>query len=373
MTNRSLDLTNTDFLDSEALSDDCIELSSAQLDRAAQLSRSTPAAQQWQAYLDALALFGFQEWLEEWAIDLRLDSSTCFKSQPAPFVGASCLQVGQLKLCLITTSSILNPAIDFPSAIVDLPQFVPHLYVLAEVNEEQMQVQIYGYLWSNWLMQHRQSLIRNPIDPVHPQQVAIGEPSPSLKQPNPTYTIPLDWFTLDPAALLVNLRCLELEPKKSAINVGDWLNDRLDEVAQGLNAVLLPLLIPATALRSAQELQLAGVQIPPTARGVSFDLQIGDTALRLSAVTWVLSPAIESFSWTLLLVLNAQPQSRLSIGLRLQVRDAAQLLVEQVLSQDSPDAVLYAHVGGDRTDQFEVTIDLPSGETLALPPFVFYL
>jgi hypothetical protein len=440
--NQSPDLFEfIDLLDSESLTEQTIELSDQQIDRAAQLSQPIPYPnRQWQTYLHGLALLGFEQWLDEWASDLKVDESNCSIFQPpyANLIDAVChLQVGHFDLCLIATPLVLGSTIEIPKAIIDLSQFVPHVYVLLEVQEEQMQVQLYGYLRHDQLIEYSQS-------------------SPLATDTSWVYAIPLHWFNADPSKLLIELRrrdaesllstvswqpiqteqslqtrlhsllpqlrspdCslsqiltweeaamllsnpelvrwiyqvqkeeanlpLSLSPSLSLslssakdlnsqpINVGHWLTDRLDEVAHRLGWILLPPLASASALRSAQEeLEILGVQLPPEARGAYEDLQLGNVNLRLHAFAWILSSTIDRVQWTLLIVLGAQPPTHFPAGIRLQIRDQAQLLFEQVVEESAKDTYLYAQVGGDLSDRFWVTINLPDGATIALPPFVF--
>ncbi|NJP09187.1 MAG: DUF1822 family protein [Leptolyngbyaceae cyanobacterium RU_5_1] len=173
---------------------DRIELSPDQIDRAVQLSQTVPnAIRQWQTYLNALALFGFQEWLDERAPDLEVVDTHCSLLQPAyaNLIDAVCnLHVGPFILCLITAGTWMDAIATLPKAVIDLPPFVPHIYTLVRVLEEQMQVQIYGYLRHDQLVEHQQS-------------------SPLQATSNWTYTLPLNWFNLNSTELLLDLRCLQ--------------------------------------------------------------------------------------------------------------------------------------------------------------------
>lgn len=342
-----------DFLETEAFSDEQIELSTAQMEQAARLSQlASSPSQQWQLYLHALARLGFKQWLEEWVPDLAVDDSRCLINQPDRDAEICRLSVAKFDLCLIAAPFWLD-SIDLPQAIVDLPQFVPHIYALVEVQEEQMQVKVCGYLRRDRLVEQQRS---------HSLSAT----------PEGKYSVPLSWFNLDPTSLLLELRCLEpyplALPQSQAVNVGQWLNDRLDDMARQLGWILLPPFAPAAALRSAQEeLQTLGVQIPLEARGAYQELQAGTVSLRLHVVTWVLSAAIDAFEWTLLITLSG---NRLPVGTRLRVRDDSQLLFEQAV-EDSADA-LFAQVGGGLSDRFWVTIDLPDHASIDLPPFCFH-
>jgi hypothetical protein len=110
--------------------------------------------------------------------------------------------------------------------------------------------------------------------------------------------------------------------------------------------------------------------IPSKARGVYRDLQWENVALRLYVVAWELPVTASVPEWTLLLILGAQPNATLPLGIKLQVRDEVQILEEPVLTNRSQD-YLYARVIGTHNERFWVTIALAGGTALTLPPFTF--
>ncbi|MCC5610469.1 DUF1822 family protein [Nostoc sp. CHAB 5834] len=303
-------------LDFEVLPTETIILSSNQINQAVKLSQQIPStSRQWQTYIHALALFAFEQWLEERADSLTINREQCTVLQP-PLANAIAavanLQVGEFKLCLIPTASLTDLEVTLPKVVVDLPQYVPHFYVLVEVLEEQESAVISGFI-------SYQELIKN--------QVRANLQSES----DWTYQIPLSWFEAQPDRLLLYLRCLESEaislpnvksegshilstmegelatllpqlqsperelwevltweqgsavltnpellnwvynlqqahntPKinlkdllkfltQPALNVGRWLWDELDELGEEFSWVLLPSLTPAIAMRSPTE------------------------------------------------------------------------------------------------------------------------
>ncbi|HEY9646030.1 MAG TPA: DUF1822 family protein [Chroococcidiopsis sp.] len=183
-----------ELADWDAIADDTIELSDEQCDRAIQLSQAASNRfQQWSLYIQALALTGFEQWLEEWAPDLPLDVSHCSLYQPhyANWLDAVCnLGIGDFQLSLIPVGSVSDRVVSVPRAIVDLPRFVPHFYTLVAVQEEDLQVQIQGYLRHDQLTQYQQA-----------------QPLTADRQWG--YRVPLEWFTPDPTALLLDLRALD--------------------------------------------------------------------------------------------------------------------------------------------------------------------
>lgn len=460
MTYYSNNLAALDF-DFEAFPVEAIALESANIDRAIQISSAIPnESQQWQTYLNALALFGFEQWLNERAADIPLNSADSTVLQPqyaSVFQAVANLTVGSFKVCLIATGSLTDEEVIIPQPVIDLPEFAAHFYVLIEIQEEFEQAIIRGF-------------VRR--DRLDSQCHALNLP------PNAdwTYSVPLAWFDSDPDRLLLYLRCLEpsaillpeiagdriavlstvqaeletllplLQSRETAlwqvlnwqqgtavltnpellewlyklqteendkqeaetqnelrnylsdllnlltqrtVNVARWLQDQIDELAQGLSWVLMPpTFVPATvSMRSTQSLeavlptgefeeiikQLAntGMEIPTTARGAYQDIGLADIQARLYALTWPFLSPENTPEWTLLLVLGPTPDSALPNGIRLRVSDQSGVLVQRTLNRNSMDTYLYVLIAGRWDEKFLATITLPNGTALTLPPFAF--
>jgi hypothetical protein len=186
--------TTTLLTDVMALQESIICLEPEHFDYAIQISqKATTEACQWHTYLNGLAFCGFTQWLERQATNLLIQQDLCTILQPqyASLLDAVChLNVGSFTLCLLVTESIVSEQVRVPRAVVDLPEFTAHFYVLIEVQEEQAQIVLRGCLRYDQLVQLRQI---NPL-PV---------------QPNWTYTLPLDWFDASSNHLLFYLRFLE--------------------------------------------------------------------------------------------------------------------------------------------------------------------
>jgi len=210
------------WLDFEVLPTEAIDLSPAIFDQALNLSSTIPDEErQWRTYINALALGGFEEWLGSRATDLTLNQEQCSILQPSmanAINAVSNLKVGEFKLCLIATGSLTDEEITLPRAVVDLPEFVPHFYVLVEVREEQETATIQGFISYEQLMNR--------------QRGANLEAEEDW-----TYQLPLSWFESDPDRLLLNLRCLEA----TAIRLPESMNDRSMQLA-GMRSQLEALL-----------------------------------------------------------------------------------------------------------------------------------
>jgi hypothetical protein len=432
-------------LDYELLSPDAVHLSSEQIIQAVDLSNKIPnLSRKWQTYINSLALFSFEEWLQERVDTCIIQRENCTVLQPAlantiPVVAN--LQVGEFKVCLISTGSLYDSEISLSQLVVDLPEYVPHFYVLVEVLEEQAVGIISGFISYQELMENR---LRTNLQP----------------ETDWTYSLPLDWFDFDANNLLLNLRCLEpnsinlpaithnraqisstmqsnliaLLPQlqssqcelweiltweqgmavftnpellywiyscqqptsnsglktnlkdlfklctQPALNVGRWLWDELDELAQEFSWKLLPSFTPTVAMRSPTEefqaiinqLQHRGLEIPAQARGAYQDLLLAGIPLRLYAMTWHILSESDSHLWTLLLVLGTTSQNTLPSYLKLRVSDQTSVLLEQGINQEQGDNYLFTRVVGNWDEKFLVSVSLMDGVEINLPPFTFY-
>lgn len=359
--------------------DTTVTLSREAMSWAVQMGQQVSDGTQWPTFLRSLALRGLQQWLESGALDLAL----YYDAQQPPTSGING-RVGDYRLCLVAQGSLSDDEVAIPAATVDDPTGFAHLYILAEVQEEVDQVTILAGLRRDRLLTQQQTLGLAP-------------------QSDGTYRLPIHCFDTSPEDLLLYLTCLNPaqisgpEPAPVAavlpqtspqpaqthdpINVGRWLLNQLDAVADGLAWTLMPPLAPATAMRSMstpveqledilRQLQPTGVTIPPTARGAYTNLQTMGLPFRLYALTWTLVEPHPP-EWTLFLFLGPAPGEQLPPGTRLIVRDATSVLAEQTLRQGNEGGFLYAQAIGTWNEAFTATVELPNGNTLNWPPFVF--
>ncbi|MDF5709912.1 MAG: DUF1822 family protein [Nostoc sp. S4] len=142
------------------------ELLPEHFQQAARVSKSIPLSQQrWQVYLCALAVSRFEQWLKERAPDLDIQTDFASIRQPAyaNVPPAACnIRVGEFKICLITSSNLTDQH-SVPFAALDIPNFAAHFYVLMQVEEEEQQVAVSGFM--SYEQYHRyQAAARLQID-----------------------------------------------------------------------------------------------------------------------------------------------------------------------------------------------------------------
>ena len=113
-------------------------------------------ASQWSTYLNTLALSGFKEWLEERIPDKQVNR------EPNVIESICHLKVGELKYGLIATEHLLDEVVGVPQAAITRPELAAHFYVVLEINEEQEQMIVRGFLRYDELLNY-QSTVNLPL------------------------------------------------------------------------------------------------------------------------------------------------------------------------------------------------------------------
>ena len=317
---------------------------------------------QWECYLRSLALAGVRHWLKAGSIPVttRLD-------EHHPATPTSCLHVNGVRVGVAIASSLPPEAIAIPQSAIQGHDPVD-LWLLVTVQEELGQIQVLSGL------EHRHIATRATV--LNP----AGE-----------VVLPLSAFTLPPDRVLFYLHHwpglqsqseLQRSPSvmgQAVINVGRWLNNQLDEVAQQFGWMLLDPLIPASDLRAPrqeldailQDVVSQGLTVPTDACAAFTDVEIAAVPLRLYALTWSLVEA-DTPEWSLLVFLGPAPGETLPPGMRLLIRDNASVLVDERFGAHSPAAYLYGQVLGRWDETFTLDIFPPHAtEPLTLPTFRF--
>lgn len=363
------------FLDFQVQPPHAIALEPEQIEQAIQLSKLSTPEQQWQTYLNALALFGFEAWLTDRDPELIIEKDHFINNK-----NAICqIKIGEFKICLLAQGILDDENVIIPSAVLDSPDDLSHFYITLKVDEEQEQTSIEGFIRYDQLQTFRQS-------------------GHLFLQSDQTFLIPYTEFDTEPNNLLLYLRCLdplaiqlpnssaipqqELENQiisergtpltQSVINVGLWLQGQLDEICENLSWMLLPSPELVSSFRSSstlnsmiEQLRQQGMTIPNTARGALLPFELADFTLELSTLVWLIEGGSQ---WSLLLFLGMPSDQLLPEGLKLEIKDANGILGEQQIEPNSDQSYLYMQVVSELDEEFIVTIAL-NNETF--PPLIF--
>lgn len=144
----------------------------------------TDEVHRWQTYLNGLALIGLEEWLRE-RIPNKPVNRDMNESEAVGY-----LNVGEFKLCPLATEHLLDEVVNLPQNVIEQPELVAHFYVVLEVDEEQEQVIVRGFLRYDQLIDYRRRANLQLL-------------------PNGCYPLPLSLFDAEPNHLLFYCRLLE--------------------------------------------------------------------------------------------------------------------------------------------------------------------
>jgi hypothetical protein len=399
-----------DLIDWDCYNETRIELQPAYWQQAGYLSQSiNQPEQRWQVYLCALGVLGFQQWLQERGFNpnqININQSSIWQPAYANLIAAACnIQVGNFKVCLITASKFINQH-SFPFAVFDIPELAANFYVLMQVDEEQNQVSVSGFINYEQYLNYQETV-----------NLEI--------ESDWTYTLPENLFNQNIDTLLLNLRCLDADaiqlPTKSTtsqteklalqqkletiksqfktkqswelltptegkillnnpelinwvyeasspsliqplINVGLWLKNQIDTVAQELGWILMPS-VAFSKMRDLSEgfdtirssLEAKGVQIPITASGAFRNLDSDCGSLRLYVIMWLLDRVSDTQEWMLLITLGSQPHIPMPKNIKLEICDDTQIIFSDSLT-DTTKRTIYAQVIGTINESFQVTL-----------------
>ena len=334
----------------------------------------TDADEQWHRFLKALAIAGFEQWLNQGSTQLPIT----YSQDAAPDQDAT-IQVGDFQLCILPVGTLQDDRVTIPATAVAGEQ-AAHLYVLVEVHEEVEQVRVAKAL-------------------RHDQLKAYIEQQRGAEE----YAVPIRQFIVPPEQLLWYLSCLSPQAiipveisdqdhatvssqlkaaATKAINTGRWLQGQLDTVAEQLAWQLIPSLELNYGLRNLkdgenpqekildilEELQHRGVEVPTHGTGACQAITLGKLACELYTLVWELP---ETQEWTLFILLGPGTDEPLPAGVALQVSDEHTVLSKSEVRQDTATTYLYIQAIGNLQEQFTVEISVSDKEILTLPPFKF--
>lgn len=196
----------------------------------------TKEMNQWQMYLNALALLGFQRYLKERNLEFKINED----SQNRAFDNISYLTVDKFSFCLIILDSV-DELVSIPTKLTTSYQSA-HFYVLLEVLEEEEQLNIHGFLRHDELSKFLEK----------PNLKHSLEPSSG------SYQLPLSLFDPELNNLLLYTRFLSptaiklpvptnsntivetiaASTQTVLINLREWLNGAIEEGWQSTESIL---------------------------------------------------------------------------------------------------------------------------------------
>ena len=215
-------------------------------------SQRSNEPQQWQTYLNILARSGLSQWLKERIADKSINT------EPNVTESICYLKLGEFRLGVVAREHLLDEVVSIPQVAVNRPELAAHFYVVLEVDEEQEQAILRGFLRHDELTKYRSQVNLQPSNNGH-------------------YSLPLSLFDAEPNHLLFYSRHLEPTaiplPSIAAENVQDsfkkTFNSSRTKLSQWLQGVL------EEGWLSFEELVTPEANLAWSTRGVSEKIRKG--------------------------------------------------------------------------------------------------
>ncbi|BAZ02079.1 hypothetical protein NIES37_60870 [Tolypothrix tenuis PCC 7101] len=393
-----------------------ITLESEYLTEAIKFSQnSLNKSRQWQIYLQYLAFFACHAWLEQREPTLAISKAEllAWQSQYSNVIDTAFnISIGKFKVCLIPTITFSAEEVIIPRALVDLPEFNAHFYVVISLAEELELASIRGFLRYDQLIKYQPELqpeldwnyclpltcfnsevneLLLYLQCLSPTAITLPE-IPSERQ-NLVTTIQPELLNLLPqlhksplwlvltweqgVAILTTPDLLQILTQPT-VNVRSWLHHQLHEVIPEFSWQVLAPLSPLLRIKQTPEQELENIltniqhtykiDIPKLAGRAYQEIKL-ENPLRLYAVTWSLPD--ENPGWNLLLILKNMASNSSSSGFTLRVSDKTEILVEEELQTNHQQEYIFTLIEGSYDDQFLVNITSTNGQTQTLPPLEF--
>lgn len=222
----------------------------------------TDESQQWQAYLDALALIGCEKWLQEH-----------MPKQPVKkdFIGNTAyLKIGEFKFCIIATEHLLDEVANIPKDLVERSDLLAHFYLIIEVIEEQEEMIIRGFLRYDQLVASLNSINSRVL------QETVYQLPLSKFDPEPNHLLFYCLYS-EPAAILLPVITTEVTEQKSSVDIfatrtklSQWLQNLFDESWQTIDTFINPKSKLTLSLRNTEKMIKRGKLID---LGIQLDSQ----------------------------------------------------------------------------------------------------
>ena len=331
----------TDF---RLLLPESIWLETEDLDRAKNIiQRATHESNQWQVYLNTLALFGLEKWLKE-----RMPEQSISTSEQI-IENTGRLNIGEFKVCAIATDNLLDELVELPRNVLESPELTTHFYALVEVLEEQEEVIFRGCLNYDQLINYRERI--------------------NLQPQNNFYQLPLSLFDTEPNHLL--FYCRFLKPKSISLPVGSaqmttakspkyvresttklsqWLQNIFDETWQTIDSLVNPEANLGYGLRNADE-------EVKRAKLIDLGMQLGQQ----NVVLLVKIKGIPNGKLAVSIQLHPGGEARhLPPNLKLTLLSKAGKNLQQVQSRTQDNYIQLKPFRGEKGKRFQIQVSLGS-------------
>lgn len=224
-----------------------IYLEPEQFDLAKKLSHQViDELQQWQAYLNVLAILGFSQWLKQYIPEQTINPEYQLKHT------FNYIELGEFKFHLIVTEHLLDELVTIPEDTIINPSAIAHIYVIVEVLEEQAEVIIRGILRYNQLIAYRDRTTLQPRNGYY--QIPLAEFDPEPNHILFYYRFANAQMMLLPQTATINSKeNLQLILHKTRTKLSQWLQGIFQDEWQLIDTLINPDINLALNTRSNTE------------------------------------------------------------------------------------------------------------------------
>ncbi|WP_319423420.1 DUF1822 family protein [Pleurocapsa sp. FMAR1] len=221
--------TPTDF---RLLLPESIWLESEDLDRAKNISKlASHESNQWQIYLNTLALFALEKWLKE-----RMPEQSISKSDRI-IENTGRLNIGEFKVCAIATENLLDELVELPRNVVESSELTTHFYVILEVLEEQEEAIFRGCLNYDQLINYREDINSQPQDNFYQLPLSLFDPEPNHLLFYCRFLKPTS-ISLPVEAVNITTATSKEYIQKSTTKLSQWLQNVFDGTWQTIDSLI---------------------------------------------------------------------------------------------------------------------------------------
>lgn len=338
MASYSMDITNLRLLLPESfwLESDHYQLAKEMSDR------FNDEKQQWQVYLNALAVLGFEDWLKE-----RFPTHYPIHHSFHEWVDANYLNISEFKVWVTATEHVLDEVVRVPRMVIEQPNLAAHFYVVLEIVEEQEKAIIRGFCQHNNLAEQISSTALSQVDDFYllPLSAFDAEINHLI-----TYVQYLEPSAIEVTANSTQTPEVTLESDFSSIRtrLSQWLQGVLDEGWQSIDA----LINPEENLAWSTRHPLSGAQ---GGKLINFGMQLGNQAVALLVTV---TPDIEGKLGVNIQVLPVAEAQVLPPQLKLTLLSNTDKILQEVCSREHDNYIQLKPFRGRTGTEFSIEVSL---------------
>lgn len=305
------------------------------------INRLAPEPQQWQAYLNVLALFTFEAWLQEWLPNHPIYPIAYERSE------VSYLGVGDFKLCLIATEQVLDEVASVPKEAVEHPELAAHFYILLEVLEDQEQVVTRGFWRYDELIAQSNRIAASQTDGRCLLPLSVLDPELNhlvfYIQYSESSAIPLPTVSTQ---VMEDLAGTKSDAIRTVLS--QWLHGSLDEGWQTIDTLISPTANLAWSARNPSS-------DPKGGKLINFGVQLGHQTVVLLVTV---SPDSEGKIGVNIQVLPTGGEQRLPSQLKLTLLSSRDKILQEIQTRKQDNYIQLRPFKGKPATRFSIEVGL---------------